>query len=267
VAVILRYLSKLSEGSQILALTLDISLKLRFLGETISYACEAPRPDPYFAIKLLNSTITDMEINYNRGALEEKRAIYRILEELRSNQPLCSANDVPGSLNMERSHDLMGNVTVCLFSSMGITLPADGTGTVESDGLLMMYLRLLGFVYLYYFIVTSLAMFCFALFVYLTERRTNEVFVWIAIGTRVLLGVFLASLTAFIINFDLTYTFMTSPMIIFTFSLALLTGMLIFVVCVFTYFQPHLPRVSALFAEDLPTLDSVGLLTNHSALG
>ena len=218
----------LSEGSQILALTLDIYLKLKYLGETISYACEPPRPDPDFAINLLNSTITDMEINYNHGALEEKHAIYRILEELRSNPPLCSANGVPGSLNMDRSHDLMGNITVCLFSSMGITLPADDVGAADSDALLMMYLRLLGFVYLYYFVVTSLAMFCFALFVYLTERRIRRVFVWIAIGIRVLSGIFLASLTAFVINIDLTYTFMTSPMIIFTFSLTLLAGMLNF---------------------------------------
>lgn len=218
----------LSEGSQILALTLDISLKLKYLGETISYACEPPRPDPDFAINLLNSTIMDMEINYNRGALREKRAIYGILKDLRRNPPLCSVNDAPGSLNLQRSHDLMGNVTVCLFSSMGITLPADDVGAVDSDGLLMMYLRLLGFVYLYYFVVTSLAMFCFACFVYLTERRTGQAVLWMAIGTRVLSGIFLASLTAFVINFDLTYTFMTNPMIIFTFSLTLLTGKFFF---------------------------------------
>ena len=180
-----------------------------------------------------------MEIKYNRGAFEEKRAIYHILEDLRSNEPLCSANGLTGSLNVERSHHLMGNVTVCLFSSMGITLPADDAAAVNSDGLLMMYLRLLGFVYLYYFTVASLAMFCFALFIYLTERRIERLFVWIAIGTRVVLGIFLATLTAFVINFDLTYTFMTSPMIIFTFSLTLLAGMLIFCCVIYVHiFRP-----------------------------
>ncbi|ODH52590.1 hypothetical protein GX48_01370 [Paracoccidioides brasiliensis] len=213
----------LSEGSQILALTLDISLKLKYLSNTIFFACEPPRPDPNFAIDLLNSTITDMDIDYSQGAKDEQRCIQSILQALRDNPPLCSSDDGPGALTLQRSHDLMGNVTASLFSSMGIT-PA--THMVDSDKLLMLYLEMLGFVYMYYFIVASAAMFIFAAFVFLTQRHTGKIYSWVAITTRVLLGILLLGMVAIVTNFRLVYSFMTNPMIIFTFTLVLLVALL-----------------------------------------
>lgn len=214
----------LSEGSQILALTLDISLKLKYLSDTIFFACEPPRPDPRFAIDLLNSTIMDMDIDYTKGALEMQRCIQSILQALRDNPHLCPSINGPGSLTLQRSHDLMGNVTASLFSSMGITPPVD---VVESEKLLMLYLRLLGFVYIYYFVVASFAMFILAAFVFLTQRHTGKIYAWVAIITRVLLGIILLGMVTMVANFRLIYNFMTSPLIIFTFTLALLVGELL----------------------------------------
>ncbi|EDN06175.1 conserved hypothetical protein [Histoplasma mississippiense (nom. inval.)] len=214
----------LSEGSQILVLTLDISLKLKYLSNTILSACEPPRPDPNFAIDQLNSTIVDMDIDYTKGALKEQRCIQYILQTLRDSPQLCPSMNNPGSLTLQRSHDLMGNVTASLFSSMGITLPVD---VVESEKLLMLYLRLLGFVYIYYFVVASLAMFILAAFVFLTQRHTGRIYAWVAITTRVLLGIILLAMVTIVANFDLIYRFMTSPLIIFTFTLALFVALLI----------------------------------------
>lgn len=214
----------LSEGSQILVLTLDISLKLKYLSNTILSACEPPRPDPNFAIDQLNSTIVDMDIDYTKGALKEQRCIQYILQTLRDSPQLCPSMNNPGSLTLQHSHDLMGNVTASLFSSMGITLPVD---VVESEKLLMLYLRLLGFVYIYYFVVASLAMFILAAFVFLTQRHTGRIYAWVAITTRVLLGIILLAMVTIVANFDLIYRFMTSPLIIFTFTLALFVGELL----------------------------------------
>jgi hypothetical protein len=88
----------------------------------------------------------------------------------------------------------------------------------------MMYVKLLGFVYVYYFIVTAFAMFIFSIFIFLTRTHIRTLFKNIAIGARVFLGVFLISLTAITVDFDLTYSFMTCPMILFTFTLTLFTG-------------------------------------------
>lgn len=214
----------LSEGSQILVLTLDISLKLKYLSNTILSACEPPRPDPNFAIDQLNNTIADMDIDYTKGALKEQRCIQYILQTLRDSPQLCPSMNNPGSLTLQRSHDLMGNVTASLFSSMGITLPLD---VVESEKLLMLYLRLLGFVYIYYFVVASFAMFILAAFVFLTQRHTGRIYAWVAITTRVLLGIILLAMVTIVANFDLIYRFMTSPLIIFTFTLALFVGELL----------------------------------------
>ncbi|KAG5290825.1 hypothetical protein I7I50_00694 [Histoplasma capsulatum G186AR] len=214
----------LSEGSQILVLTLDISLKLKYLSNTILSACEPPRPDPNFAIDQLNNTIADMDIDYTKGALKEQRCIQYILQTLRDSPQLCPSMNNPGSLTLQRSHDLMGNVTASLFSSMGITLPLD---VVESEKLLMLYLRLLGFVYIYYFVVASFAMFILAAFVFLTQRHTGRIYAWVAITTRVLLGIILLAMVTIVANFDLIYRFMTSPLIIFTFTLALFVALLI----------------------------------------
>ncbi|KLJ07819.1 hypothetical protein EMPG_16712 [Blastomyces silverae] len=214
----------LSEGSQILALTLDISLKLRHLSDSILFACKPPRPDPHFAIDLLNRTILDMDIDYTKAGLEEQRCIQSILQDLRNNPQLCPSINGPGSLTHQHSHDLMGNVTTSLFSSMGITLPV---GVVESEKLLMLYLRLLGFVYIYYFVVASFAMFILAAFVFLTQRHAGKIYTWVAITTRVLLGIILLGMVAMVANFRLIYSYMTSPLIIFTFTLALLVALLV----------------------------------------
>ncbi|PGH16359.1 hypothetical protein AJ80_05209 [Polytolypa hystricis UAMH7299] len=214
----------LSEASQILALTLDVSLKLKYLSETIIFACEPPRPDPTTAIDLLNSTIRDMEIHYDRGALEEKRAIEDILQALRDNPPLCSTDTLPGALNLERSHHLMGNVTASLFASKGIMPAVDNPGSLEGTTLLMMYLKLLAFVYVYYFVVASFVMFFLAIFMYITHQRPLKAYTWIAIATRIFLGVLFLCLIGLTSNFEMTYRFMTSPMIIFTFTLALFTS-------------------------------------------
>lgn len=217
-----------SEGSQILALTLDIALKLRYLGETIVFACEEPRPDSQYAIALLNDTIVDMEIDFSKGALQERFAINFILNSLWNSSQLCPDNSTTNStdygLTQARARSLMGNVTVSLFASMGITPTKGDLSRFGSSTLLMMYVNLLGFVYMYYFASVSLSMGYFAAFVHITKRHPRPLHNAIAIGVRVLLGVFLLALVTFSRNFDLTYFFMTSPIIIFTFALALFKG-------------------------------------------
>ncbi|KAE8151086.1 nineteen complex-related protein 2-domain-containing protein [Aspergillus avenaceus] len=216
----------LLEGSQILALTLDIALKLTYLEETIMFACEEPRPRPAVAISLLRNTIEDMEINYSRGAIEEKMAIDTILQDL-PNYPLC-AGDTPidFAATHDRLNDLVGNVTAALFSSMGI-IPSENTnmGQLTSSQLLRMYMELLGFVYIYYFIVATVVMFLFAAFVWLTRRRNPRTNIGVA--TRIALGVFLASLISFVRRFALAYAFMTSPTILYAFTFVLLAVLMI----------------------------------------
>ena len=131
------------------------------------FACEEPRPKPETAIDLLRSTIADMEIDYSKG-LKEQQAISHILRDL-SNGPLCQASDnlaAPYALSSDRMKDLMGNVTAALFSSMGIT-PSEkqDVSQLNSNQLLRMYMDLLGFVYIYYWITTALAMGLLAAFV------------------------------------------------------------------------------------------------------
>ncbi|KAK2741882.1 hypothetical protein FQN57_005441 [Myotisia sp. PD_48] len=217
----------LMEGSQILALTLDVSLKLSHLRDTILFACETPQPPAEFAINLLNSTIRDMEINYNRGALVEKNSIQDILWMLRKSPFLCPVGMTDGALDMQTSHHLMGNVTVALFSSMGINPPEGDIVPHRSDQLLMMYLKLLGFVFLYYFTVASLAMFMFAVFFYVGHYdEVENSYRTRATIMRVILGCSLLSIIAVTTNFDKAYKFMTSPMILFTVTLALLLALL-----------------------------------------
>ncbi|KKA23186.1 hypothetical protein T310_2779 [Rasamsonia emersonii CBS 393.64] len=220
-----------SEGSQILALTLDIALKLRYLGETIIFACEEPRPDRQYAIALLNDTIVDMEIDFSKGALQERLAINLILNSLWDNPQLCPDNSTTNStdyaLTQVQARNLMGNVTVSLFASMGITPTKGDLSRFGSSTLLMMYVNLLGFVYMYYFVTVALSMGYFAAFVHLTKRHPRPLHNGIAIGVRVLLGLFLLALVSFSRNFDLTYFFMTSPIIIFTFALALFKVLLV----------------------------------------
>ncbi|PTU23884.1 hypothetical protein P175DRAFT_0513013 [Aspergillus ochraceoroseus IBT 24754] len=218
----------LLEGSQILALTLDITLKLQYLVETILFACEEPRPKPETAIKLLRQTIEDMEIDYGRGAIREQKAIEEILHDL-SNRPLCPLNGTIGfSITKNLFNDLVGNVTAALFSSMRI-VPQHSTDTSQMDSsqLLRMYVELLGFVYVYFFIVASFAMFLFAAFVFLAQRHDRKIATGIAITVRITLGIFLASLVSFSRHFALAYSFMKSPTILYAFTFVLLTVLLV----------------------------------------
>ncbi|PYH47666.1 uncharacterized protein BP01DRAFT_421403 [Aspergillus saccharolyticus JOP 1030-1] len=218
----------LLEGSQILALTLDITLKLKYLTETILWTCEEPRPRAEEAIRLLQTTIADMEINYGRGAVNEQISISRILDDL-SYQPLCPS-DGPDEfpVTSDLLSNLVGNVTAALFSSMGI-MPSKNAhiGSMGSDRLLRMYMELLSFVYVYYFVVATLAMFLFAAFVLLTRRHARGVCAAISVAVRVCFGIFLAGSISFSRHFSLVYSFMTSPAILYAFTLILLTVLLV----------------------------------------
>ncbi|KAJ0421097.1 nineteen complex-related protein 2-domain-containing protein [Aspergillus carlsbadensis] len=215
----------LLEGSQILALTLDITLKLQYLVETILFACEEPQPPPELAIRLLRQTIEDMEIEYSRGAINEQMAIYEILDDL-PNHRLCPINGTIGfRLTQNRINDLVGNVTSALFSSMRIVPPRSANlNQMDSSQLLRMYVELLGFVYVYFFVVASIAMFLFAAFSYLARRHDKLFAMGIGVAVRILLGVFLASLTVFAKDFELAYSFMKSPTILYAFTFVLLAG-------------------------------------------
>ena len=217
----------LLEGSQILALTLDITMKLTYLAETILYACEEPRPSSAAAVKLLNSTVADMEINYNRGALREKQAISNILVDL-AKGPLCPAERGRSItvLSSNRMNDLMGNVTAALFSSMGITPPEQqDISQLNSAQLLRVYMGVLGFVYVYFFVVAALAMGLFAAFGLLARRHQRKLYVGIGAAVRIFLAMVLGGMILFAARFSLAYTFMTSPAILYAFTLVLLTGL------------------------------------------
>ncbi|CBF84986.1 uncharacterized protein ANIA_10209 [Aspergillus nidulans FGSC A4] len=215
----------LLEGSQILALTLDITLKLQYLTETILFACEEPRPDPELAVKLLCDTIADMEIEYSRGAISEQMAIHDILNDL-PNHEICPVNGTIGfTLTRNMFNDLVGNVTSALFSSMRIVPPQSAhVSTMDSSQLLRMYVELLGFVYVYYFLVASLAMLLFAAFGLLAQRHDKPLAMAIGVAVRIVSGIFLASLTIFAKHFELAYSFMKSPTILYAFTFVLLGG-------------------------------------------
>lgn len=215
----------LLEGSQILALTLDIALKLTYLLETIMFACEEPRPQPDVAIHLLRTTIADMEINYSRGSTKAQLAIEDILEDL-PNHPLCPVGEAPSyHVTRNRIGDLVGNVTAALFSSMGI-VPSEGSkfNPLSGPQLLRTYVEVLEFVYVYFFVVASLVMFLFAAFLLLARRHQSRFCISIGAAARVILGVFLAGLVSFVRDFSLVYSFMTSPVILYAFTFTLLTG-------------------------------------------
>ncbi|GAQ43467.1 uncharacterized protein AtWU_09926 [Aspergillus tubingensis] len=212
----------LLEGSQILALSLDITLKLRYLAETILWACEDPRPRPDYAIRILRATIADMEIDYSRGAVNEQVTISRILDDL-PNHPLCPSRRT-GQVPIARDmlSDLVGNVTAALFSTMRI-MPSNhpDPGRLSSEQLLRGYMALLEFVYVYYFAVASLSMMFFGAFVLLARRHTLRRCMGISAAARVSLGMLLGSLMSFSRHFPLVYSFMTSPAILYAFTLTL----------------------------------------------
>ncbi|KAL4888183.1 nineteen complex-related protein 2-domain-containing protein [Aspergillus ambiguus] len=218
----------LLEGSQILALTLDMTLKLGYLTDTIVFACQDPRPTPEVAIDLLRRTISDMEINYSHGAIKQQMAIDQILYDL-PYAPLCldeDSDDYPVTRN--RFGDLLGNVTAALFTSMGL-VPSEDTNIdyMSSSQLLKMYVGLLGFVYEYFFIVAAVVMFLFASFVLLGRRHNSRIALAIAISVRLALGTVSASFVLFIQDFGLAYSFMTSPVILYAFTFILLTVLLV----------------------------------------
>lgn len=216
-----------SEACQILALALDISLKLRYLLETTNFACEEPRPAISAALNLLNRTITDMEIDYTRAPHEEA-AIHNVLGTLWNQTSICPSVNTTGAkaygIKEEQGRFLTGNVTVALFSSMGITLEDPDSTSSEGIQYLKLYLGLLAFVYAYYFITVGLAMWHFAIFATLTGRHPNLWFNAIAVGFRLVCVAILISQIAFAKNFDLTYKYMTHPIILYTFSLTMLSG-------------------------------------------
>lgn len=215
-----------AEGSEILAITLDISTKLKHLRDTILFACEANHPTADYAIALLNSTIVDMEINFSKGLMAEESAIQNILRELKNSPTLCDTPTIPGALDELRSHDLMANVTTSLFASMGIRASlTHNAAHIGSNVLLIKYLELLFFVFNYYFGFAALSMFIFASFVFLTRQHEYKFFRSISIGYRALSAIFLLSLIALTSDFRASYNYMTSPIVLFTYTLVLFVGL------------------------------------------
>lgn len=216
----------LLEGSQILALTLDVTLKLRYLRQTFSFVCEEPRPSPARAVELIRSTIADMEIPFSRGATQEWVAISHLLLDL-TEQPLCSeVGPLQYIQTVDLFNDLMGNVTAALFSSVDISPNVKGDiSRLDSQQLLQMYMKVLAFVYVYFFLVASLAMGLFAVFVVLSRRHERPLFLGLSVTVRILLAISLANLVLFASHFPLAYAFMTSPIILYAFTLTLLTGL------------------------------------------
>lgn len=215
----------LLEGSQILALSLDVTLKLRYLKQTLSFICEDPVPTHSRGVALIRSTITDMEIPFSRGASQEWTAISSILDDL-MHQPLCPESETFSWIYTEDLFsDLVGNVTAALFSSMDIT-PSNklDVNLLDNHQLLQLYMKLLAFVYVYYFIVASISMALFGAFIMLSRRHTLRLHLALSTAVRFLLAISLASLVSFASHFPLAYAFMTSPIILYAFTLTLLTG-------------------------------------------
>ncbi|KAJ5232490.1 hypothetical protein N7468_005446 [Penicillium chermesinum] len=221
----------LLEGSQILALTLDITLKLKYLAQTFAFVCETPRPSPEKAIDLIRSTIADMEIPFSRGATQEWKAISSLLEDL-AHQPLCPDRTEHGLASLQYNEflfgDLMGNVTAALFSSMGITPTGAGDiSLLDSEELLQMCMKVLAFVYIYFFVVASLSMGLFSAFTLLARRHDERFYLGLSSSFRIILAIALASLISFAGHFPLAYAFMTSPVILYAFTMMLFSVLLV----------------------------------------
>lgn len=215
----------LLEGSQILALTLDVTIKLRYLKETLAFVCEEPRPSADRGVNLIRTTISDMEIPFSRGATQEWASISSILEDL-AEQPLCPDPGTSSWIYTEDLFsDLVGNVTAALFSSMDITPSKKvNIGLLDSQQMLQMYMKVLGFVYVYFFTVASVVMGLFTAFLVFSQRHKRPLHRFISMAMRILLAISLASLVFFASHFPLAYSFMTSPFILYAFTLTLLTG-------------------------------------------
>lgn len=185
-----------------------------------------------------NRTITDREIPFSRGATQEWTAISSLLECL-AEQALCpepSAEVGPVGLQYTEDlfNDLMGNVIAALFSSMDIS-PSKKVdiSLLDNQQLLRMYMNVLAFIYIYLFVVASLLMGLFTVFLILSRRHERWLDQILSMTPRVALGIFLASLVSFASHFPLAHAFMTSPIILYAFSLTFLTGL----------FPPSLPLV------------------------
>ena len=219
------FLVLLSEGSQVLSLILDAALKLRDLGKVILWICEHPRPQPAFAVDVLNDTIVDMNIDFHRHRiLPHLSAIDSILETLRGALPLCPADDNPGLLDHNRAHDLLKNVTVSLFANIGITSPVEDYASISSRELLVAYLKKAEFVFAHYLILASLCMFMFAVFVLIVPGKTSRMRTSAMVGNRVVLGLSLLSLVGLFRGSNAIHTFMTTPWVLSIFTAALLLG-------------------------------------------
>jgi hypothetical protein len=122
-------------------------------------------------------------------------------------------------------NDLTGNVTAALFSSMEI-LPGKKVdiNLLTNQQLLEMYMKLLAFVYIYFFVVASISMVLLAAFQVLCRRHEIHFHRNISTTVRIVLATSLASLVSFASHFPLAYSFMTSPVILYAFTLTLLCG-------------------------------------------
>ena len=218
----------LLEGSQILALTLDSTLKVKSLADTLSWVCDNHNDDDDEpSVSVLRDAVANLEIDYNRGATNEKLAITHILDDL-SEGPLCPSDDGTWyTLDGRRADDLMGNVTAALFQSRGI-VPSrvKDISVLPHDEVLRLYMKLLEFVYVYYMAVGAVTMFLLAAFALLAQRHHGRrLYEAVGVGFRVMLGVFLATLISFTGHLSLAYSFMTSPTILYAFTFILLPGM------------------------------------------
>jgi hypothetical protein len=168
-----------------------------------------------------------MEIDYTK-APHEKAAIHNILGGLWNQTSICSSSNSTGAkaygIKEEQGRFITGNVTVALFSSMGITLEDPDSSSSKGMQYVKLYLGLLAFVYVYYFITVGLAMLHFAIFATLTSRHPRPWFNAMAVGFRLVCAVILISQITFAKNFDLTYKYMTHPIILYTFSFTMLAG-------------------------------------------
>ena len=223
----------LLQGSSILALTLDVTLELKHLADTLASVCTIGLPSDTAGIRLLWDTISEMEIDYARGAINEKNDIAQTFDDL-TKGPLCSINGSQFyTLDSRRVDDLMGNVTAALFQSMDITPSEEETKGMDisilpHEQILRLYMKVLEFVYVYYLVFGAIAMIIFAAFAFLTDRHVRRRYTVIGITFRLVLAGFCAGLIAFTDPFYLAYSFMTSPTILYAFTFILLLGMSFF---------------------------------------
>lgn len=219
------FLVLLSEGSQILSLILDVALKLGHLGKKILWMCEHPRPQPDFAVDVLNDTVVGMSFDFHQHrVLPQLSAIKSILDTLRGALPLCPTDDDPGLLDHNRSHDLLKHVTVALFTNIGISSPVEDYASMSSHELLVEYLKKAEFVFSHYLVLAALCMFMLAVFVIIVPGKTSKVRTGTMIGSRVVLGFVLLSLVGLFRGSNAIHTFMTTPWVLFIFTTALLLG-------------------------------------------